>query len=132
MSVQNPFLFCDSPEYNIKDVFCVRLDPTICKEDMLLEEFFYLLWFPGYFGFNWNALYDCLKDFHWMPFHKVVLIHETIPDLPHEDLKIYIDILRDSVLSWKPGEEHSLEVVFKESHREAIEKILTEIETNNA
>ncbi len=64
MNTQNPFLFCDSPEYNIKNAFCVRLNPLICKENMLFEDFFYSLWFPGYFGFNWNALYDCLRDFH--------------------------------------------------------------------
>ena len=84
MNIQNPFLFCDFPSYNVKDVFCVRLNSDIHFVDLLLKELFYLLWFPGYFSFNWNALAGCLRDFKWLPFHKIVLIHENLPDLPEK------------------------------------------------
>lgn len=120
-----PFRFFDSPpSYDAAEVFYVRVDPEISLSEELLKSLYYLLWFPGYFGFNWDALYDCLRDLGWIPCRKVVLVHETLPDLPEEDLKVYLEILRDSVLDWGGDQEHELEVFFRSADRCRVEKIL--------
>lgn len=120
-----PFMFTEKfPTYDTAEVFVVRIDPNIDLTDEFLRSLYYVLWFPGYFGFNWDALYDCLCDLSWLPCRKIVLLHDSLPQIPKLDLEIYFGILRDAVLDWKNNEEHELEVVLLNSDRHAIEKLL--------
>ncbi len=112
------------PSYSAAEVFYVRVDPGISVPDELLKALYYLLWFPGYFGFNWDALYDCLNDFEWIPCKKIVVVHERLPNFVDEDLKIYLEILRDAVASWSGSEAHEFEVFFRESDQCRVESIL--------
>ncbi|MBL0906790.1 barstar family protein [Pectobacterium carotovorum] len=104
--------------------FFVRLDPLISSADEFLKSMYYLLWFPGYFGFNWNSLYDCLRDFEWISYTKIVIEHDSLPNIPDFELKIYLEILRDAVIDWEKDESHQLEVVFYEKNRMRIYNIL--------
>ena len=120
-----PFKFSDNlPSYDAAEVFYVRVEPEISLSEELLRSLYYLLWLPGYFGFNWDALYDCLRDLAWIPCRKVVLVHEVLPNLPEEDLKIYLEVLRDSVLDWEGDQAHELEVFFRSADRCIVENIL--------
>lgn len=112
------------PSFNIAEVFCVRIDPDIKVGSELIKSLYYSLWFPGYFGFNWDALNDCLNDFHWMDCKKIVLIHKQIPDLSFHEVKIYLDILNDAVLSWENDDAHEFEVYFKLSDKKRVEEII--------
>jgi hypothetical protein len=85
---------------------------------------YYLLWFPGYFGFNWNALYDCLRDLDWISEHKVMIVHESLPCIPDSDLRIYLEVLKDCILDWVNDEKHQLEVYFNEKDQGEIERLL--------
>ena len=78
-----------------------------------MKSIYYLLWSPGYFGLNWNALEDCLTDFNWLSESKIVIAHDNIPKIDERDLQIYLDILNSSVLDWKQNDQHDLEVVKK-------------------
>lgn len=78
------------------------------------------LCFPAYFGENWNALFDCLRDFHWTDKRSIVLVHEDVPQIPANDLKVYLEILRDAVSDWKADEPHELVVVFDKGSRDAV------------
>ncbi|RMQ42680.1 Barnase inhibitor [Pseudomonas cichorii] len=122
-----PFTFVDGvAAYDTSKVFYARLEPGISDSDYLLRAISALLWFPGYFGMNWNALYDCLRDFEWIPCTKVVLVHEALPKIPEAELKVYLEVLSDAVLDWREGEEHSFEVVFPESERSDIERFFAQ------
>ncbi|RRZ86351.1 barstar family protein [Erwinia sp. 198] len=119
------FRFTDGPaSYDTGEVFFARLDPLISNTDELLKSLYYLLWFPGYFGFNWNALEDCLRDFDWINEEKIIIVHDVLPNISRNDLKIYLEILRDTVLDWYGYEQHTLEVVFQEKDRDYITNIL--------
>lgn len=119
------FRFIDGPvSYDTGKVFFARLDPLISNTDELLRSLYYLLWFPGYFGFNWNALEDCLRDFSWVSEEKIIIFHDALPNISNDDLKIYLEILRDTVLDWYGYEQHTLKVVFQKKDRERITKIL--------
>ncbi|HYG05632.1 MAG TPA: barstar family protein [Stenotrophomonas sp.] len=123
-----PFKYFEAaPSFDASKVFYVRVDPDISQVQELLSHLYYTLWFPGYFGFNWDALHDCLCDLSWMPCRKVVLVHSRLPGIPAKDLKTYLEILRDAASDWRvPGAAHELDVFFKNEDREAIERILKE------
>jgi len=119
------FKFIDGPaSYDTGEVFFARLDPLISNSDDLLKSLYYLLWFPGYFGFNWNALEDCLRDFEWINEEKIIIVHDVLPNISSNDLKLYLEILRDTILDWYGNEHHTLEVVFQEKDRDYITNIL--------
>lgn len=121
-----PFKFFDIlPSYDAAEVFYVRIDPEVSSSGELLKALYYMLWFPGYFGFNWDALFDCLKDLGWIPCRKVVLVHKALPNLQTEELKIYLEVLRDAIRDWAGDEEHELEVFFRATDRCAVEAFLT-------
>ncbi|HAB24037.1 MAG: barstar family protein [Pantoea sp.] len=111
--------------YNGGEVFVARVDPTIADTDELLRSLYYLLWFPGYFGLNWNTLYDCLRNLDWISEKKVMIVHESLPSIPDADLCIYLEVLKDSVLDWVNDEGHQLEVVFHEKDKETIDRFLS-------
>ena len=121
----NPFRFiAGAVSYDTAKVFYARLDPEIATSSELLQALYYILWFPGYFGFNWDALYDCLRDLNWIHCRKVVIVHEKLPMIPEGDLTIYLETLRDSVFDWGQDKEHELEIVFQESDKNMVEKLL--------
>ena len=68
--------------------------------------------FPDYFGLNWDALSECLRDFHWITEKGIVLVHDELPAIDEASLQTYLNIIIDAVNDWKEGEEHYLEIVF--------------------
>jgi RNAse (barnase) inhibitor barstar len=80
--------------------------------------------FPAYFGRNWNALCDCLRDFHWTDKKNIVLIHNDLPVLANDDFRIYIGILRDAIIDWKSDESHNFYVIFNKSAERTVTNAL--------
>lgn len=78
------------------------------------------LYFPGYFGWNWDALSDCLRDLHWVqPPRPVVLQHRDVPFAPETSMRaIYLDILREAAASWKEDDSPRLVVQFPAAARD--------------
>jgi RNAse (barnase) inhibitor barstar len=109
----------DTKSYNPKDVFVVHLSGIKSKEQ-LFSTLSHKLQFPDYFGANWDALFDCLRDFHWIKQKGIVLIHHELPALDKATLNIYLQTLIDAVQDWKEGEAHYLEIVFPEKIKNLI------------
>jgi RNAse (barnase) inhibitor barstar len=83
--------------------------------------------FPDYFGRNWDAFLDCLRDFSWTDKKRIVIAHDDVPLSGNEnELRTYLEILETAVNDWKevkkqpctqppkemPYFEHELLVVF--------------------
>jgi hypothetical protein len=58
----------------------------------------------------------------------VVILHHDLPNLTKEDLAIYLDVLQESTLSWKPGEDHRLIVAFPKELESAVLGVLHDLE----
>ncbi len=127
MKIANPFRYeAELDNYHQKDTFVAVLPSGIGTKSALLEALASLLAFPAYFGSNWDALFDCFRDFSWMNEHDILLIHPELPMLPELELKIYLRLLRDSVLDWRPEEAHRFDVVFAKSDEETVERLLSD------
>ncbi|HVV09339.1 barstar family protein [Amycolatopsis sp.] len=62
--------------------------------------------FPGYFGRNLDALYDCLTDLSWLPTGEHVLIWTGSDALKAADPKAYLairSVLSDAERALAPG-----------------------------
>ena len=119
-----PFYF-DDPVLLRAPVFTVELSPGIAGKPQLLEELSKRLSFPGYFGENWDALEECLRDLSWLPPGVIVVKHAGLPlagDSPN--LATYLSILADAVRAWSASSERELVVVFPAAVRGQVVTLL--------
>ena len=128
MSSKSPFVYVEDIDLYVEDIESqarsenlVAIVPAgIRSVDTLFSILSNALNFPSYFGRNWNALYDLLRDFWWTDIFQITVIHRDIPALSAAATRGYLDILADCVEDWKPGEDHQLSVVFPVSQKAAI------------
>jgi RNAse (barnase) inhibitor barstar len=88
--------------------FVARIDRAkVFSKDTLLHALYQSCQFPAYFGFNFDALEECLNDFSWLEakgfalvFHDFALLEERAP----EDAKTFLEIVRD--VSQRRYEDH--------------------------
>ncbi|WP_320067224.1 barstar family protein [Micromonospora sp. RTGN7] len=61
-------------------IVVARLDGARMMDvDHALYEFSAALLFSGYFGWNWDALSDCLRDLNWLPADGYLIVLENVP-----------------------------------------------------
>ncbi len=91
----------------------VRLPRGLTTKTALLSAVSSALRFPDYFGGNWDAFEECIRDLSWLPDGDVAIVHEDVPfnDSSHEHAT-YVAILRDAVARWQSSGERRLFVVF--------------------
>lgn len=92
--------------------FVARLPSGISSREHLFDLLTHALRLPPYFGRNWDALEECLRDLSWIMARRVILVHGDLPGLESDDLRVYIDILSNSVRHWRRKQGHELLVVF--------------------
>jgi hypothetical protein len=92
-----PFVF-DESNVPVAPVLLAEVRAGIRTPEGLFDELAQCLHFPDYFGENWNALEECIRDLSWLPPGTVVLRHRDLPlEEDIEGQKIYLAILRDTV-----------------------------------
>jgi hypothetical protein len=113
------------------DGFVIRVPVGIESEHELLGAIAIAGSFPGYFGFNWDALHECLRDFHWLDEEKIVLQHDDLPlRADAGNCRIYLSVLDSSFRHWRDcvpeaGRDpcRKLRIVFPVGVRDEIEQI---------
>jgi hypothetical protein len=118
-----PLEFSAKPD-NSKDALVGAVPSNLTTARDLLASLYDVLHLPGYFGFNWDALSDCLRDLHWVSQYEVIVWHLEVPAIEESALKTYLEVLLESVRSWRKGDGHCLRVVFPEGSKERIVQIL--------
>jgi hypothetical protein len=111
-----PFLFSADPAtYRPAGALVVRIPAKARGKEKLLSVLAAKLRFPSYFGHNWDALDECLRDLSWLADQpRVVIVHEALPfSAAGEALAIYQSILADAVAAHRErATPPLLEVVF--------------------
>lgn len=121
----------------ISPALVAEVPAGIKSKAALLDELYRCLRFPDYFGFNWDALVDCIRDLSWLPPGPVVLVHRDLPlvgDVGSQ--KTYLSILRDTVE--KRGEVpggmrfRDIVVVFPPDTQEQVARLLRSVDHDEA
>ncbi len=77
--------------------------------------------FPDYYGVNWDAFLDCIRDLSWLPPGDIVLSHEDLPLEGDSDLvQTHLLVLDYAVKKWSSSKERSLIVVFPAHFKDRI------------
>jgi RNAse (barnase) inhibitor barstar len=108
-----PFVFVEAPaDYRDDAALVVRVPAGIRSKQKLLKILADKLHFPGYFGWNWDALEECLGDLSWLPDGQpVVIVHDDMPfGSGGEHRGTYQSILATTIARGAGG--HPLRVVF--------------------
>ena len=103
----------------------VFIPANISRKEDLFDLLSVELKFPSYFGKNWDALYDCLSDLHWIENKKTWIIHNDIPlKCSGSDFDKYVEILFDLTADPDIDKTHLLEIAFPQEYRIDIENLL--------
>jgi len=93
------FHFLELPaEYRDDAALVLRLPRSIRSKQKLFAVLADKLRFPTYFGHNWDALEECLRDLSWLPeMQSIAIVHEDLPFGPNsENRRAYLQILRSA------------------------------------
>jgi hypothetical protein len=90
---------------------CVLRGRRMRTISTLLTEIAAAMQFPHYFGENWNALYECMRDLSWLPATSYVLAITDCEDVlvcgSVEDRRAFGALLRDTCEYWSAPDEPS-------------------------
>ncbi len=102
----------------------VCLPADISNEMILIGLLAKQLSFPDYFGENWDALEECLRDLSWLPAGPIVLEHVDVPLVRDvANARIYIAMLADATRETSRA-DRPLRVVFPPDFRDQISWLL--------
>ncbi|MFO0345042.1 MAG: barstar family protein [Labrys sp. (in: a-proteobacteria)] len=91
----------------------LELPTALSDKDALLGWYAVILGIPEYFGANWDAFDECLRDLSWVKERRLVLFHRDVPIAANpKDRRIYLEVLANAATDWRPGEAHELIVAF--------------------
>jgi hypothetical protein len=85
---------------------CFHLDGRrIADKATLLSECALVMGFPAYFGRNWDALDECLRDLSWTPAKRGYLLlfddASRLAGAYPDDWAVALDVLRRAVEHWR-------------------------------
>jgi len=112
------FVFIDSPaDFRDPVAIVVRLPRGIRSKEKLFAIFADKLHFPRYFGKNWDALEECLRDLSWLPTNRTIaIVHEDLPfGAGGANRGIYLDLLRSVLEHWLAAKNRTVQVIVPES-----------------
>ncbi len=100
-------------------VFVAGIPASIRSKQKLLRTLAKELQLPAYFGHNWDALEECLRDLSWLPDGKIQIQHHDLPLSPGSpDRQMYLQVLRAAELHCQEGGSRLLICQFPAETRE--------------
>jgi len=119
-----PAGFCFEPKLLAgRSAFVAELPSSIRSKQKLMRILAAQLRFPSYFGHNWDALEECLRDLSWLPVGSVQIRHRDLPLAPgSEERRLYLQVLRAAAGWWQSSISDRLVSVFPAETKEEVLK----------
>ena len=76
----------------------------VADKDSLLEVLAEGLLFPSYFGQNWDALLDCMRDLEWIPAQGYIILYQNpglLYQTAYDDLVTFLEIVISASEFWR-------------------------------
>lgn len=92
----------------------VRVPRGIRSKEKLFAVMADKLRLPRYFGWNWDALEECLRDLSWLPpTQGVTIVHDDLPfGAGGQNRAVYLSLLRGVLGHWNALGGRSIRAVF--------------------
>lgn len=120
----DPFVYADDVEcVGIKHAHVALVPSGLEGRDALFRCLVRQLALPDYFGANWDAFEECLRDLSWIDSNRVVLFHQELPALDDDQLSTYLEILRDAVIDWRRDVDDEFVVGLPLSARDRVSRL---------
>ncbi len=106
----------DPASFTEPGAIVVRVPSGVRSKEKLLGIVAKQLNFPRYFGWNWDAFEECLRDLSWfVEPRKIVIVHEGMPfGRASHNREVYLGILTD-LASQPQASGHTIEVIVPET-----------------
>ena len=134
----SPYIFTNNlSELPTPDDFILNIKCNIVTTSDLFSVYEKEGIFPSYFGRNWDALLDCLRDFSWINQKRIIITHNDLPLANCEaELRIYLDILETAVVDWRkirqgPFVESSQKISFVDHELIVLFPVVNEASVNH-
>ena len=115
MNEAAPFIYCSEAASLQAAAACHVVRPRSDSKRGLLQWYASALKFPDYFGQNWDALEECLRNLSWQPPGRVLIHHHELPlrgKGQGVDRDSYLRILADTVRHWQRAGGREFVVAF--------------------
>lgn len=94
------FIISEKQEIPLSDNCLYTTFSGINNRDGLFDALSSGLRFPDYFGRNWDALSECIRDLEWIEEDTVIVYHDNLSDMSEQDFDMYVSVLVDTMYSW--------------------------------
>ena len=85
--------------------FIIGIDGDHCYDKLAtLREVSNKLYFPKYFGNNWDAFEECLNDLEWLGKNLYIILIKNVDSIlkdQNTDFKILIEIIANAAIEWR-------------------------------
>ena len=108
-----PFQLLDDPTaFHDPQAVVVRVPAGLRAKQKVLGVLADGLRFPRYFGYNWDALEESLRDLAWLKPPRVVIVHADLPFGSGENRAIYLQVLANVIAHWQGSDKCQFAVIF--------------------
>jgi hypothetical protein len=125
MNTDLPFRFGDADNFGAQ-TFVLHVPKGVQSKSELLSWYEEAGKFPDYFGRNWDAFEELLRDFSWIEQPRIFIIHQDLPlRTDKREFRTYIQILRSAAVRDTAG-SNGLCVYFPSRVRDELIRLLKE------
>jgi hypothetical protein len=105
----------------------VEIPSGIASKNDLLEIIGEKLHLPDYYGVNWDAFDECIRDLSWIHARDITIRHFDIPVINEKSsANSYLVIIYDAMNKFAKGRDHRLKIIFPPELKTEVLSLLCE------
>ena len=119
-----PLNYYASTDDQQETTIIVEVPQQVDAKGLLFDIYNKSLRFPDYFGWNWDAFFECMVTLPETRSKEIIIIHKDLPfESNKEDQKTYIWLLQEILLDYNKTQTKSIKIFFPSFLEEFISSI---------